>query len=474
MTRGRLRYLLLRPVVGIPAVVVASLVIGVFHDWLGAGGSSMIYLIAVLWVAVRYGRLASLSTILMTATIGNYLYFDPVFGFGLHTTEDMVILVVFLLVAVSTGSLAARLREEMESHRIQAEISRERTAELELLMSLQQAVNESADQAEMVSRAEAILSNGIGPSARLYLPGDGRSALSRSACVVFPLRAQERVVGSLIMAESEVRERRRLILAVADLIGLAIERMEFQARMEGARIEAKTEKLRAALLSAVSHDFRTPLGSIIGAASTMDMLGDRLIPERHKQLVATVLQAARRLERYVANILDLTTIHAGAVRPTLDWGDIEDVIGSALGALEDRLAEFRVSARIEPGLPLLRFDHVLMERVLVNLLENACKFAAPGNAIEITAMRCDGHVAVTVFNTGSDILPESLPHIFNRFNRGGSEVTGTGLGLAICKGFMTAHGGDIIALREPERGGVTFRLRLPIDTAALSVGEEHE
>lgn len=474
MTPGYSRHILFRLTIGLPAVAGASLVIGAFHEWLGTSGTMMIYLAAVLWAAARHGRMAALATIVMAALAGNYFYFEPRLGFGLHYVEDVVALGGFLLVAFYTGTLAARVREEVELRRLQAEIAGDRSRELELLLSLQQAVQESAGQAEMVARAEEILGDCLGTSARIYMIGDGRAAMGRAACEVFPLHAHDKVVGSLVMAASEVGERRRLIQAAADLIGLAVERKEFQTRMEGARVQAETEKLRAALLSSVSHDFRTPLGSIIGAASTMDMLGEDLTPERRRHLITTILQAGRRLDRYVVNILDLTTIHAGAIQPAMDWCDIEDVIGSALGGLEGRLAEFDVAVRVQPDLPLLRLDHVLMERVLANLLENAMKFSAPGNRIEITAGARDGGVEVVVFNSGSDIAPESLPHLFDRFYRGGSEVTGTGLGLAICKGFMTVHGGDIIAERQPERGGVVFRLRLPCAAAAPAIEEERE
>lgn len=474
MIPGQSRHILFRLTVGLPAMAAASLAIGAFHEWLGTSGTMMIYLAAVLWAAARHGRVAAASTIVMAALVGNYFYFEPMFGFGLNSVEDVVALGGFLLVAFYTGTLAARVREEVEHRCIQAEIADERSRELELLLSLQQAAQDSAGQTEMVTRAEAILGDVLGPSARIYMIDDGRAAMGRAACEVFPLRTHDKVVGSLVMAASEMGERRRLVQAAADLIGLTIERKDFQSHMEGARVEAETEKLRAALLSSVSHDFRTPLGSIIGAASTMDMLGGDLTPERHRHLVATILQAARRLDRYVANILDLTTIHAGAVRPAMDWCDIEDVIGSALGGLEGRLVEFDVAVRVEPDLPLLRLDHVLIERVLANLLENATKFSAPGSRIEVTAQARDGSVEVVVFNSGSDIAPDSLPHLFERFYRGGSEVTGTGLGLAICKGFMTAHGGDIIAERQPERGGVAFRLRLPCAAAAPTIEEERE
>lgn len=474
MTGEAMRHIVFRLVIGIPAVAIASLAIGILHGWVGASGAVMIYLVAVLWTSARHGRLASLSTIAMAAAVGNYLYFEPVFGFGLNTTEDAVILAVFLLVAVSTGTLAARLREQMESHRHQAEIARERSTELEFLLTLQQTIQEASSREEIVSRTEEILASGLAPSARIYMADDGKSAMGRADRAVFPLHAHDKVVGSLVIAVNEVGERQRLIQAIANLIALAIERMEYQSRMEGARVQAEAEKLRAALLSSVSHDFRTPLGSIIGAASTMDMPGGILTEDRQRQMVATILQAARRLDRYIVNILDLTSIHAGAVRPAVDWCDMEDIIGSALGAAEARLSEFQVSVRVEPGLPLLRLDAVLIERVLVNILENAAKFSAPGNRIEITASAHSSFVEIIIFNSGSDVAARDLPHLFDRFYRGGSEVTGTGLGLAICRGFMAAHGGDIIVRREPERNGVSFQLRFPIDTTAPALEGEKE
>ncbi|MBI5165615.1 MAG: DUF4118 domain-containing protein [Magnetospirillum sp.] len=464
----------IRLVAGIPAVAVATVAISLFHEWLATSGAVMIYLVPVLWVAARHGRIASVATILIAALTGNFLFFEPKYGFGLHTADDAVILAVYLLVAFSTGTLAARARDEAESHRIQAQIAKERSNELELLINLKRAVNESSSRAEMVGRVEEILGPRFGPSARLYLPDDGRAVLARSACDVFDLRASDRVMGALILAHEEVGDRRRLITAAANLIGLAIERIELRDKIEDARVTAESERLRSALLSSVSHDFRTPLGSIIGAASTLDMTEADLPAERRKQLLSTIMQAAQRLERYVVNLLDQTAIQAGAVRPALDWVDLEDIVGAALGALEDRLAEFDVTVRVEPGLPLLKLDFVLIERVFTNLLENATKFSGPGNRIEIRAERGEEAVEVTVFNSGSEIASKDLPHLFDRFYRGGSEAKGSGLGLAICRGFMAAHGGDIFAERDPERGGVAFHLCFPVDATVPPMEEGDE
>ncbi len=266
----------------------------------------------------------------------------------------------------------------------------------------------------------------------------------------------------------------RVHAAVAAMLAVAEDRENLRAEAENARVLAGTEKFRAALLSSVSHDFRTPLGTIIGAATTLASSDAALDEQTRASLTGMIVQAAGRLNRYVRNILDVTTLQAGGLRPSLDWVDLEDVAGAALAAVEDALTDRVVLVSIAEGLPLLRLDFVLIERVFTNLLENAAKFSPPGAVIELAAEQRGDWVEVTVFNTGSDIAPDALDKVFDRFFRGGSEITGTGLGLAICRGFMTAHGGAIFAERDRARGGVRFRLRFPVAEDMPGMGHSED
>ena len=426
--------------VGAAAVAFAAGVVFTFQRWLDLSDATMVFLAAVLWTAVGYGRWAAVLTAVMAAVACNFFFFEPAFGFGIPLPHEAIRLGAFLLVAFTTGSLVARVGEE-------GAVARARSDELAVLYAISQEINAADDCADLIRRVEPLLSRRLRQTVR-----------------VGPSGTLE-VEGSLPPA------RRKLLDAAAALVAVALERLQLRAEMEDARVLSSSERFRAALLSSVSHDFRTPLGSIMGAASTLLSAEADFSDEARHNLLSTILFSAGRLNRYVRNILDITTIQSGAVTPHVDWVELEDVIGSALGAVEDALADRVVVVSVPKGLPLLQLDFVLIERVFINLLENAVKFSPPGAMIEVAAERRGDRVEATVFNSGSDVGPDDLDRLFDKFYRGGSEVTGTGLGLAICRGFMAAHGGSILVERDQARGGIRFRLRFAAGAAAPAMME---
>jgi len=242
------------------------------------------------------------------------------------------------------------------------------------------------------------------------------------------------------------------------------------AAQERARLAEEMAEARAleALLSSVSHDFRTPLGTIIGSATTLLSEDAQLDEKARRGLLGGILQAAQRLHRYTRNLIDITSIESGALRLRRDWTDLGDVLGTALDGIERPVA-----VRLEDDLPLLWVDTVLVERVLVNLLENAVKHAPAGAAIEVSARRAGGGMEVEVFNAGSDLPDDQLEAVFGKFRRGpAAGAEGSGLGLSIVRGFMAAHGGTVAARRDPARGGLAFRLWFPAADAAPAAAME--
>lgn len=462
-------------VAGLISVSLAALVVALFRPWLDPGGAAMIFLLSVLWSAVRYGRPASIAMAVAAAATNNFFFFEPLFAFGLATVYDAFTVVVFLAVALTTGTLAARLKEEAQRNKEHAELARQRSYDLAALFEFSQEISEAKNSADLIQLVERMVGKLVGARTRVRMKVVA-SMLSGPGIV--PLRTPSGTVGALeIDAGSRwplPPPRDRLLLAAADMVAVALERAELRGEMEDARVQAETERLRAALLSSVSHDFRTPLGSIMGAASSLLSADADYSPEARRHMLTTILQSAERLNRYVRNILDLTTIQAGAVVPSRDWVDVEDLVGASISAIEGALSDRQLSVSIAPDLPLLYVDFVLIERVLINLLENAIKFSAPGSSIEVAASLIDGQVKVTVFNTGSELCEDDVGHVFERFYRGGSEVTGSGLGLAICKGFMRAHGGEIAVERDVMRGGVRFQLLFPLEHQAPSIEESEE
>jgi len=258
-------------------------------------------------------------------------------------------------------------------------------------------------------------------------------------------------------------DERRLLDALSDQAALAIERVNLARDFDNAMRAAERDKLRAALLTSISHDLRTPLASILGAADSLASLPD-LAQRDRGELLATIQEEAGRLNRFIANLLDMTRLESGAVEPNMSLEDVGEVVGAALRRAERILAGHRVETGIEAGLPLVRLDAVLFEQVLFNLLDNAAKYAPAGSTIHVRGWRAGHSVKLQVLDEGGGIPPEDLERIFDKFYRvrkGDSQRAGTGLGLAVCRGFVEAMGGSIEA-RNDEGGGAAFTITLPV------------
>jgi two-component system sensor histidine kinase KdpD len=287
-----------------------------------------------------------------------------------------------------------------------------------------------------------------------------------------PLEGEHGLVGALVLerpgaAAPLTRDDLHLLEGFARLTADALERARLADQAERAEVEARTERLRNALLSSVSHDFRTPLAVIMGAASHLAEQGDSLDLEARTELARTAEQEAQRLNRLVADLLSMTRLDAGEIRAKKEWQPLEDVVGAAIGRMEAALRGRPVQVRIPADLPLVPLDAVLVEQVLVNLLDNAAKHTPPGVPVEVSARRDarDG-VVVEVVDHGPGLDAGDEEAVFERFRRGtAAKGSGVGLGLAVCRGIVAVHGGRIGA-ENREGGGVTFRFTLPLEGAS--------
>jgi two-component system sensor histidine kinase KdpD len=262
-----------------------------------------------------------------------------------------------------------------------------------------------------------------------------------------------------------------LLDALSDQAALAIERVSLAQDVDRARLEAETERLRAALLTSVSHDLRTPLASILGAATTLNAYGDGLDGSARSELARTIAEEAERLNRFIGNLLDMTRLEAGAIVPQAELVDIGESVGSALERAAAILAGHRVEMDLGADLPLVPLDPVLFEQVLFNVLDNAAKYTPAGSTIRIASRRDGDRVGLTIADEGPGIPPANLERIFDKFYRAqGSDRqrAGTGLGLAICRGFMDAMGGDIRAANRTDRSGAIFTITLPVPAGAAT------
>lgn len=255
-----------------------------------------------------------------------------------------------------------------------------------------------------------------------------------------------------------------IFLAVAIVTSsLALERERLAEKMHQSEMLAATEKLRTALLMSISHDLRTPLASILGNVTSLRRYGHLYDDRTSQETLAAVEDETRRLSLFVDNLLHMTRIDAGALRPTMEPLDLADLLGSALKRVERQLSGHRVRTELDADLPMIRLDFVLAEHVFVNVLENAAKFAPPGSEIAISAARENGGIVIRIADQGPGIPEADLPRIFERFFRapvGDHRPAGVGLGLAVCKGFVEGMDGSIAA-ENRVTGGVVVTIRFP-------------
>jgi len=260
-------------------------------------------------------------------------------------------------------------------------------------------------------------------------------------------------------------DERRLLDALADQAAVAIERVSLASVLAESRVLAETERLRAALLTSISHDLRTPLASIVGAVSSLRSFSEKYDAEQREELLATLQEEAERLNRFVNNLLDMTRLESGAIELQREPFDIGEIVGAALRRAADVLEHHHLEIDLEPDLPMLSVDAVLIEQVLFNLLDNAAKYAPAGSRIEIRARRESAQVAVDMCDEGPGIPSADLERIFDKFYRVLAQDrrrAGTGLGLAICRGFVEAHGGRITAENRADRTGTVLKVSLPV------------
>jgi K+-sensing histidine kinase KdpD len=260
-------------------------------------------------------------------------------------------------------------------------------------------------------------------------------------------------------------DQRRLLDALRDQGALAIERVKLVEEMDRVERAAETERLRSALLTSISHDLKTPLAAVLGAAGTLRNFGQKLGDAEKADLLATIIDESERLNRFIANLLDMTKLESGAVTPNLTLYDIGEIVGSALRRVNRILSRHHVQLELAPDLPMVELDAVLFEQTLFNLLDNAAKYAPPETTIRIQDWRSSDSVYLRVLDEGSGIPPTDLEHIFDKFYRAQKTDqvrAGTGLGLAISRGFVEAMHGTLVAANRTDRSGAAFTISLPI------------
>jgi two-component system sensor histidine kinase KdpD len=483
--------------------VVAALLAGRF----ALANLIMVYLLGVLIVALRSGRgPAALASVLSVAAF-DFFFVPPRLTFAVADTQYLVTFAVMLLVALVISNLTARVRD-------QAGAARAREQRTAALYAVSRSCASAGETYEVVRIAGRQLGEVFASQVAVFLPhsdgrvspafcenapfasdpkersvaqwvydhaekaGLGTETLPGSDALFVPLLVSRGAVGVIGVkpAAGETPldpERLHLLEAFASQIALAVERTNLAAEAQAADLRAETERLRSALLSSVSHDLRTPLAAIAGASGTLLQGGDVLPPDTKRELAASINREAERLNRFIANLLEMTRLEAGAVAVRKEWQSAEDVIGAALGRIELRAAGREIETQIAESLGLIELDAGLIEQVLVNLVDNALKFTPADTPVEISVRASPGGVTFEVADRGPGLSATEVDRVFDKFYRGSAETDqpGAGLGLAVCDGIIRAHGGTIRATARPG-GGATFSFFLPVEGAPPGVPAE--
>lgn len=508
-------------VVGLASVAVLSGLVGVVLSYRQIAGLFMLYLVGVLAIAVMFGRGPAIVASLASFLIFDWFFTQPLHAFTIAAPEEWIGLLLFLLTAVVTGQVAAAQRQRAE----EAE-QRKRDAlilyDVVRLMSdpdLDRALRAVAERLYQELRLAGVsieIADADGVTAQATVADDGELSLfrKRSGVVVetmgegppptgvrrgapgrwirivppgppgsratsaadrlhvVPVRIQSRKVGNLLLARRAGAPKftsadDRLLSAVATQLGLAVERVRLQREATEAEILRRTDELKTALLNAVSHDLRTPLASIITSAGSLREQDVTWTEEERREFAVSIEEEALRLNQIVGNLLDLSRMEGGILRPDKGYYDLEALVDDVIGRLRPLAEKHKIVVEIPDELPPVPLDYVEIDRVLSNLIENAVKHTPPGTEIRVSAGRADKEIRIEVADRGPGIPPAALPRLFEPFfrvEREGPRPKGTGLGLAVAKGLVEAHGGRIWA-ENRQGGGARFVFTLPLSEA---------
>jgi two-component system sensor histidine kinase KdpD len=500
-TRPKVEPIDIKAYFGSAGAVAVALGIGLLiQQFIAVQGISLVFLTAVLASAAVWGLWPSLFACFLSVLAYNFFFLPPLYTLTVADPENVVVLFFFLVVAVIVSNLTAGTRRQMLTARLRAKITAELYAfsrKVAGIGALDDLLWATAYQITSMLNIRTVLlmpvkdgeglevASGYPPEDRLddadmaaarwtwehnRAAGRGADTLPGAKRLFLPLRTGSGPVGVLGIDRDApgpllTPDERRLLDALCDQAAVAIERISLAKGLDEARVLAETERLRAALLTSISHDLRTPLASILGTVSSLRSFPEKYGAAERGELLTTLQEEAERLNRFVSNLLDMTRLESGAIELKLELIDVAEIVGSALQRAGNVLAGHHVEVDIGPHLPMLRLDAVLFEQVLFNLLDNAAKYSPAGGRIDIRATRDGELVELEVVDEGPGIPPADLERIFDKFYRVQAQDrrrAGTGLGLAICRGFVEALGGWIVARNRRDRSGAVLTIRMPV------------
>lgn len=464
----------------------------------------MLFLLTVLLVAARFGRGPAVLAAFLSVALFDFFFVPPRFTFSVNDAQYLVTFAVMLAVALVTGHLTAGLRRQAELASLKEQQTR---ALYEMARDLAGALT-ATQVADILRR---FLLDGFNLDVVLLLP-DEKDELKPTAppgskiriepqfafiafdqgqpvedytlsgygygAGYFPLKAPTKVHGVIVFVPDQqnpvaVREQKPLLATVASLAAIAVARLHYADVAQSTQVQIVSERLRSSILSALSHDLRTPLTALVGLADSLTLAKPPLSGEA-LETAGAIHEQALRMNSLVENLLGMARLHAGHIALRKEWQPLEEVIGASIQLLGHGMANHPVRVSLAQDLPLLEFDAVLIERVFCNLLENAAKYAPAGSPIEVSACLVGRAAEISVCDHGPGFPPDKQDTLFEMFARGVPEsaTPGVGLGLAICRAITEAHGGAISAANRPE-GGACVSFTLPTGTPP-AIEEEAE
>ncbi len=470
------------------------------HPFLDAANIVMMFLLTVFLIARWLGRGPAILAAFLCVALFDVFFVPPRFSFAVSDVQYLVTFVVMLAVGLATAGLTAGLQQ-------QAEAARQREREAQGLYELARELSAIIDLEQLEEPVQRYLVH-LGCTGSLHLRderGDFPSLVSQSyhrrfavmamqqqrmvemdagdnlSWLVIPLKGATSVQGVMFLSARYAKvidDQRQLFGAVASLVTLTHDRLHYVDVAHSSKLEVGAERLRSSVLSALSHDLRTPLTALIGMADTLALGPEPMRPEA-RSMAAAIREQARNMGCLLNNLLDMAKLQSGKVQLHKEWQLLEDVVSSSLSLMRTSLAGHKLTVDFAPDMPLVEFDAVLMERVLCNLLENAAKYSPNGTQIDIRCILDGEQVAMSVCDRGPGFPLDHIDRMFDMFERGQQEsaTPGIGLGLAICRSIMDAHGGTIDAANRPDGGAcVTVRLQRgkppAIEEEAEEAGEE--
>ncbi|WP_421706007.1 DUF4118 domain-containing protein [Alloalcanivorax xenomutans] len=470
-------------------VAVSVLAAAVADHFLALPNLSLIFLTGVLLVASRTGMRAATFAAVLSLLTYNFFFTEPFFSLAMYHTQDILTVAFFLVIAMVTGQLASRLRNQVVNLRRVGDHNRSLLRLSRKLGGATGIQDVQREAGQYLSREFATvvkvvpaqdldddkeLTGSLRTAAQWALEsgkqaGHGTDTLGDLPQRIFPLRFRDQSLGVLLLGTDKLKGLDTAVLShmetLANQVALALWRVQLSATLEASRVAEETERLRSALLSSISHDLRTPLSSMIGAASSLRDQAALLSDEHRRELLDAILNEGHRLNSYIQNLLDMTRLGHGTLKLARDWIAPADLIAAALKRTAPLTANLTLHRQVEADLPLLFVHPALIEQVLVNLIENAAKFSPPGGEITLAARAEADRIVVEVSDQGPGIPEDQREKVFDMFFTGGDGDRGpygSGLGLAICRGMIGAHGGTIEALPPANGSGAHIVITLPL------------